>query len=420
MSKFVIKGQKELSGTIPVYGAKNAALKIFPAALLLDGPLIIKNVPDILDIRVMAEIMQDLGAVCEKIDDTTYKIDATGVHKNEISEAYVQKMRASFLFIIPLLTRFGDVKFFQPGGDAIGKRPIDMTIEALQQMGATTQATPVSYEFKLENKRLKGAEIVFKWITHTGTESVIMAAVKAEGTTIIKNAALEPEVVALCEFLNEAGAKISGIGTHTLTIEGVDTLEAKEYTVIPDRIETGTFACMAAITNSEITITDCDPSHLDIFWKYFDLANIPYTIDGNNVTIHKSNKLKAVDVKTHEYPGFITDLQAPFTVLMTQAEGTSLIHETIYEGRMFYTDLLNKMGASIILADPHRAIVQGPRPLYGQTLDSPDIRAGMALILAALGAKGETTIDNIYHIDRGYANIEERLRNLGADITRIQ
>jgi UDP-N-acetylglucosamine 1-carboxyvinyltransferase len=423
MAKFQIKGsQFGKKGEIPVYGAKNSAIKLLPATLLLNGKITLHNIPDIEDIRDMIKILEALGAKVERVAHHSYNIDTNGVNTNIIPVDLAVKMRASFLFIAPLLIRFGEVIFPHPGGDAIGRRPIDMTLESLSLMGAEVIEENSQYIFRLPNKSLKGIEYVFKWISHTATEHLIMAAVKAKGKTTIYNAALEPEITALCDMLRLAGARITGDGTSEIIIEGVDTLESNslEYTNIPDRLEAGTFAILGALTRSDIKVTGIEPKHLRVFWKFLDLVGVQYELGEDFVQILAHNKpYKGLQVKTHEYPGFVTDLQAPFTLLLTQAEGTSVVQETIFDGRLFYTDVLNQMGANIIMCDPYRVVVNGPTQLYGRKIESPDIRAGMTFLLAALIAQKDSIIDNIHHIDRGYENIEERLNNLGFEIIRI-
>jgi UDP-N-acetylglucosamine 1-carboxyvinyltransferase len=326
-------------------------------------------------------------------------------------------MRASFLFIIPLLHRFKEVHFPHPGGDSIGRRPIDMTLDFLFAMGAKVKTEPYSYIITSES-RLKAVDYTFKWVTHTGTEALLMAAVLADGTTTIKNAAMEPEVVAMADYLNSIGAKISGAGSPTIIVEGVESLSGGQTEIIPDRIEAGTFAILGALCGNPLTVTNIRTDHLDVLWKYFDLMCINYELGESSVTVRHSLPCKPQQVKTHEYPGFITDLQPPMSLLLCQADGLSMMHETIYDGRLFYTDLLNQMGAEIIMADPHRVLIQGPAKLYGKKIASPDIRAGITLVMAALIAEGESEIANIYHIDRGYEALEQRLQAVGADITR--
>jgi len=413
MSKYIIQGDTTLGGHISVQGAKNQAIKMFPASILCSSPVVYHNVPDILDIQIMSQIIESIGGTVSK-QDSTYTIDTTSVSSASLPQDLVTQIRASFLFIIPLLHKFDTVIFPHPGGDAIGRRPIDMTIDFLTQMGAKVEEKHDSYV--ITTKQLKAIDFTFKWISHTGTEALIMAAVLAKGTTTIKNAALEPEVGALCEFLNSVGAKISGIDSHTLIIEGVETLQGGEATIIPDRIETGTFAIMGALCGKDLTIDNINPSHLDVLWKYFDLMNISYSLSPSSLTISKAEKIMPTDVKTHEYPGFITDLQPPMTLLLTQAQGQSMMHETVYDGRLFYTDKLNQMGAHIIMADPHRVIINGPTKLYGKKIGSPDIRAGITLVLGALIAQGESKIMEIHHIERGHEKFVERLNSLGANI----
>lgn len=424
MAKFQIKGnQFGKKGEIPVYGAKNSAIKLLPATLLIDGQITLHNIPDIDDIRDMIQILELLGAKIERLSHHSYTIDTTTVNNNIIPLELAVKMRASFLFIAPLLIRFGEVSFPHPGGDSIGRRPIDMTLESLSLMGAEVIEENNQYIFRLSNKSLKGIDYVFKWISHTATEHLIMAAVKAEGSTTIYNAALEPEVTALCDMLRLAGAKIQGDGTSEIIIEGVEKLSVNsiEYTNIPDRLEAGTFAILGALTRSDIKVTGIEPKHLQVFWKFLDLVGVEYELGLDSVQIiSHNNPYKGLQVKTHEYPGFVTDLQAPFTLLLTQAEGTSVVQETIFDGRLFYTDTLNQMGANIIMCDPYRVVVNGPTKLYGRQIESPDIRAGMTFLLAALISERDSIIDNIHHIDRGYEKIEDRLSNLGFEVERIQ
>lgn len=412
---FHIKGGKLLQGEISVAGAKNHALKMFPASILSEEPCLLKNVPGILDVEMMSDIIRSMGGeVVQNVD--SYEISTKGITTADMPADLVTKMRASFLFVIPLLHRFKEVIFPHPGGDAIGRRPIDMVIDFLTQMGAQIEMKPEAYHIKAD--KLKGINFFFKWVTHTGTEAMIMAAVLAEGKSVLQNCAMEPEVVALAEYLNSVGAKITGAGTPTIEIEGVEKLSGGTCEIIPDRLEAGTFAIMGALCGNPITVTKMNPNHLNALWKYFDLLGVEYSLTDTTATVKKASHLKATEVKTHEYPGYVTDLQAPMTTLLTQAEGLSRVHETIYDGRLFFVDKLNAMGADIIMADPHRVFIKGPTKLYGKKISSPDLRAGMTLVLAALIAEGESVIENVYHIDRGYEKIEERLQSLGADITR--
>lgn len=416
MDKFIIQGQNTLSGEIKVAGAKNAALKILAATLLSDEIWHIKNVPDIADIKIMIELLKDLGVDIEKITPHEYKIQAKNICKNELNPELVHKLRASIVMLAPLLVRCGEVKFPHPGGCMIGKRPIDIYLDNFKTAGAEVEVKNGYYHIKA--KRLRGAKFIFPWISHTATESAILQGVLAQGKTILINTACEPEVEFLANSLVKCGAKIKGQGSHYIEIEGVKKLSGGTFEIIPDRIETGTFAILGALCG-DIKITNCKPSQLEVFWKMLARAGAKIDIRENIVYIKKSSNFNVCEVRTHEYPGFVTDLQPPFTVLMTQAHGMSLMHETIYEGRLFYTDILNKMGAKIIMCDPHRVVVFGPTKLYGAKIESPDLRAGIALLIAALIAEGKSEIQNIYQIDRGYENIEGRLKALGAKIERV-
>lgn len=416
MEKYVIEGGHKLHGEIPVYGAKNEALKVIAASVLLDGECKIKNIPEIEDIHRLVEIIENLGATVTR-NGHEMTINPQTINKTHPADNLVHKLRSSVMLAGPLLARFGEVTMAHPGGCVIGQRPIDMFLSGFEAMGAKVKET--ENEYTLRAKKLHGAKIIMPWVMVTATESLMMTACLAEGTTTIVNAAMEPEIPALADFLNACGAKISGAGTPVITIEGVEKLSGGECDIIPDRIEAGTFAIMGLITESDITITNCNPKHLEVVIETLRKSGANLEI-GDTWIKTKPSKLKAIELRTHEYPGFPTDLQAPFTVLMTQANGLSLIHEVIYDGRLFYTDKLSAMGSKIIMCDPHRVIVSGPNPLFGRRLESPDLRAGMALILAGLAAKGKTTIENIYQIERGYENPIARLRALGAKIEKIK
>jgi len=418
MPKFKINGPARLSGEIAVKGAKNAALKIIPAAILSGEPITIKNLPQIEDIDRSLEIIQDIGGTVERGKDSL-TIQVKEIKKPEISQQAANKIRASIMFAGPILARTGEVKFPHPGGCVIGAglRPIDIFLDSFKAMGAEISVRDGMYRVKA--KKLKGCDYFFTKQSVTATESLMLSAVLSEGKSIIKNCAMEPEIQALADYLNGQGARIRGAGTPTIKIEGVGSIGAGIFRTIPDRIEAGTFAIMAAATKSALIIRRCDPAHLQILLRVFDKNGIKYNIGRDWLKIMPADKIEPYGIKTHEYPGFPTDLQSPYTVLMTQAEGSSLIHETIWDRRMLYTDMLTQMGANIIMCDPHRVVVNGPTALYGRRLTSPDLRAGIAMIIAALIAKGETTIDNIYQIDRGYENIDGRLKSLGADIERI-
>jgi UDP-N-acetylglucosamine 1-carboxyvinyltransferase len=415
MNKYVIEGGHKLFGEIAVSGAKNHALKILAACVMLDEPTTITNYPEIEDGARMLELLEDIGATVER-GYHSVTINPKGINKTAPTPELMHKLRSSIMLAGPLLARFGEVTLAHPGGCVIGKRPIDMFLSGFEALGAKIHEH--SDHYTLKAKKLLGAKIVMPWVMVTATESLMMTACLAEAVTTIVNAAMEPEILALADFLNSCGAKISGAGTPIITIEGVEKLSGGKCEIIPDRIEAGTFVIMGLITGSQIKVTHCEPKHLEVFLKTLEKAGANFEV-GDDWIETKPSKLSAVELRTHEYPGFPTDLQAPFTVLMTQADGQSLIHEVIYEGRLFYTDKLSLMGANIIMCDPHRVIVSGPAKLAGHKLESPDLRAGMALILAGLCAEGKTTIDNIYQIERGYENIIERLKAIGANIEKI-
>lgn len=417
MEKFVICGKNPLSGEIAVAGAKNSALKLLAASILTVEDCRITNVPDIEDIQVMIDLLRDLGAKVEQKNRHEYIINTKDIKKIEINPVLAAKLRSSIMLVTPLLARFGEVKFPYPGGCVIGKRPIDIFLDGFKAFGAEIKEE--NNFFHIKTKRLKGCRFVFPWITVTGTESLIMAALLAEGKTTLINCAEEPEIAAMCDYFNSSGARIKGIGNSTIEIEGVKKISGGTFNTIPDRIETGTFAIIGALCGTGVKVVNCNPEHLAVFWEQLKKIGVKLDIGKDFVYIKKSNSLKPTEVRTHEYPGLTTDLQPPLTVLLTQANGLSLVHETIYEGRLFYTDILNKMGANIIMCDPHRVVIQGPTKLSGVTMESPDLRAGMALLIAALIASGKSEIGNIYQIDRGYENIEGRLTRLGANIKRV-
>ena len=416
MPRFIIKGGQKLKGEIRVNGAKNAALKIIAASLLSDEEITINNVPDIEEVNRLLELCVEVGSKVERIDDQVV-MKTEKILSDNLNPELVKKIRAAVLLIGPILIKRGEVRLPHPGGCAIGERPIDIFVDGFKKFGVEVEESDHDYYFKA--KKLKGMTFVFPKISVTATEVLMMSATLAEGTTILKNCACEPEIPALAEYLNSVGAKITGAGTHTIQIEGVAKLSAGTYEVIPDRVEAGGFAILGALCGDPIRVTNCRPEHLEALWCMFDKMGIEYKLGHDWVEVAQPKKLNSVDVVTHEYPGFITDLQQPFTVLLTQATGISLVHETIFEGRLFYTDKLKQMGANIIMCDPHRVIVNGPSVLYGRHLESPDLRAGFALVMAGLIAQGETLIDNIYQIDRGYEKIEERLKKIGAQIERI-
>lgn len=419
MTKFLIQGPARLEGKIKVNGAKNSALKIIPASLLSSGEMHLENLPEVEDVGNSLKLLQKLGGKITPVKKGEVKIKTDAVKQAEIPAEIANKFRASIMFAGPLLARLGKVKFPHPGGCVIGAggRPIDIFLEGFRALGAEIKEKNGFYELK--TKGLKGNSFFFPKVSVTATESLMMTAVLAQGTTVLKNCAMEPEIVALADYLNSQGAKIKGAGTPVITIEGVKKIGGGKFRVLPDRIETGSFALLAAATGSEITITNCNPSQIEILLTIFQKIGVDFQSGENWLQIKKTKTIKPYSIKTHEYPGFPTDLQSPYTVLMTQAQGTSMVHETIYDRRLLFVDMLSQMGADIIMCDPHRVVVNGPTPLRGKKLESPDLRAGIALIIAALSAEGKTEIDNIYQIDRGYEKIDKRLKKLGADIKRI-
>lgn len=419
MSKFIINGSTSLSGEIKVNGAKNSALKIIPASILSEESIEISNLPEIEDTQKALEVIEKLGGQVKKRKEGKAKIDTKNLTKTKLPSKMASKFRASIMFTGPLLARFGEVKFPHPGGCVIGAggRPIDIFIEGFKALGAKVKIKDGFYHLKAD--RLSGNSYFFPKVSVTGTENLMMAATLAEGTTFLKNCAMEPEIVQLAQYLNDQGAKIEGAGTPTIKIKGVKKISAGEFKITPDRIETGSFALMAAATGSDITITHCNPEHIEILLTIFKRVGVDFERSKNSLRIKPTKKIESYSIKTHEYPGFPTDLQSPYTVLMTQAEGSSIIHETIYDRRLLFVDMLSQMGADIIMCDPHRVVINGPTKLRGMRLESPDLRAGIALLIAALTAEGKTEIDNIYQIDRGYEKIDERLKNIGAKIERI-
>lgn len=406
-----------------VSGAKNHALKIFAASVLFSGPVRIGNVPLIEDIFRMSELVSGLGIKVRKTGGHIFEINADTLNKTILDSEIASRFRASVVLIGPLLTRLGRVSLPHPGGCVIGERPIDFFIEGLAKMGANFKNKGNHYFF--EAKNLIGADFTFRNPSVTATETLMMAAVFAKGKTVLRNAACEPEVEALAKFLNDGGAKIYGAGAHTMRIDGIgkkNFLKQKNpLAVIPDRIETGSFLILGALAAgpSGIKIKNCEPTHLASLISHLESAGVSIEKGPSWLKVSRTKALKATHLKTREYPGFATDLQAPFVVFLTQAKGESLVHETIFEGRLEYVSDLNRMGAKITLCDPHRALILGPSSLTGREMESPDLRAGLAFVIAALVAKGRSIIHNVYQVDRGYERIEEKLKKLGADIKRI-
>ena len=422
MDKFRICGGKPLHGNVAIGGAKNSALPLMAAALLTPEPVTLHNVPTVRDIITMAKLLAFMSAkvTAHEIPAADYTIEAVSLNDAVAPYELVKTMRASILTLGPAVARSGFAHVSLPGGCAIGARPVDLHLAALKKMG-TEIATEHGYIFaKVPNGgRLKGAHIVFEKITVTGTENMLMAASLADGITVLENCAREPEVTDLIHLLRKMGAQIEGDETSTLKIRGVSQLHGATHSIIPDRIEAGTFLIAGAITNGDLTITHCNPAHLGAVIAKLEKAGVLVEIpDATTMRVRGAKRLLAADVTTEEYPGFATDMQAQFMALATQAEGTSVITETIFENRFLHASEMMRMGANISV-DGHRAAVRGPAKLSGTTVQASDLRASAGLVLAGLVAGGETVIDRVYHIDRGYEHIVEKLRAVGADIERI-
>lgn len=421
MDKFRVRGGTPLKGKIEIGGAKNSALPCLAATLLTPDTVTLHNVPYVKDLITQRRLLEDLGATVLTPELRTHKVTAGKIETFEAPYELVKTMRASVLALGPLLGRFGQAKVSLPGGCAIGTRPIDLHLRAFEQLGAVVSLESGDVVARAPQGRLIGAPIDFEKVTVTGTENVMMAAALAKGKTIITNAAREPEIEDLAELLNKMGARIKGAGTGTIEIEGVEGLGGAEHTIIPDRIETGTFMVAAAITGGEIEIKSCRPDHLTAVIEKLREAGVDIEeLNPSTLLIRRSaGGLKAVDVTTKEHPGFPTDMQAQYMALMTQAEGESSIVETIFENRFMHASELIRMGADISISG-NTAVVRGRSHLMGARIIASDLRASASLVLAALCAEGETTIDRVYHIDRGYETIVRKLRSLGADIERIK
>ena len=419
MDYLKIQGIKSLNGTIKISGAKNASLPLIAMTILAKNSVVIKNLPHVADIKTMLKLVSNLGAECEFQEDCVV-VNTANIKETKATYDIVKTMRASILVLGPILARFGHCEVSLPGGCAIGQRPIDLHLKALEHMGAKITIKAGYVEASAPNG-LKGCEIIFDKITVTGTANIVMAAALACGNTTIINAAREPEVVQLCEILNENGVQIDGIGTGVLTVYGTcgNLIDIKEFTVIPDRIEAGTYLCAGAITQSELTITHAQPKHLGaVLAKLEDMGNT-FTITNDSITIHPSGVIKPVKITTQEYPAFPTDMQAQFLALATQANGVSIIEERLFENRFMHVSELQRMGADITLHG-NIATVIGKTQLSGTDVMATDLRASSALVLAALVADGETNIHRIYHLDRGYDSLEKKLELVGAKIQRLK
>jgi len=421
MQKFIVTGGVPLRGEVRIAGAKNAVLKMMAAAALTDDTSVLRNVPRISDVQILRGVMTDIGFSVTPQEGNALEIKAAGADWLFVPLEAAMKMRSSFILLGPLLSRFGRVIISNPGGDRIGRRPVDLHVDAMRTLGAEIEYKN-GYYFAQAPGGLRGARVTFPYVTVMGTENAMLAATLAKGTTVIENAAQEPEVDDLVAMLRAMGAQIERTAPHRLEIQGVDRLHGVEHTVLGDRLEAGTFAMAAAVTGGEVTVRGVDPGHLSAFTDLLTRMGISletFETDGGGLRVRGGDGIEAADLETQPYPGFPTDLQAPLAVLMTQANGTSTIHETIYEDRLDYTMELVKMGAVIEIIDERHASIAGPTPLHGREVEIADLRAGATLILAALAAAETSVISGVEHVDRGYEAIESKLVALGAQITRI-
>ena len=417
MDQLVIRGGKSLSGEVRVSGAKNAALPLMAAALLTEEPLELDNVPRLVDVRTIAKLLRHMGVGVEGDGTPTIRLRARDVTRPEAPYDLVKTMRASVLVLGPLAARLGRARVSLPGGCAIGPRPINLHLMGLEKLGATIRLDQGYVE--VEARRLKGARIAFDLQTVTGTENLMMAAALAEGTTILENAACEPEVEDLARLLNAMGARVEGAGTATITIHGVSALGGVSHRIIPDRIEAGTFAVAAAITGGDITLRECQPGHLEAVIAKLEEAEMRIQAGPDSLRVTGTGRPRAVNVRTQPFPGFATDMQAQMMALMTIAEGRSVITEAVFGNRFMHVNELLRLGADITIAG-NTAVVQGVPNLLGAPVMATDLRASASLILAALAAQGRTVVSRIYHLDRGYETIEHKLTALGADIKRVK
>ena len=424
MERFVIKGGIPLNGTIVPSGNKNAALPILAATLLTDKPITLHNLPNIGDVQTMIDLLADVGATVHRHEDYSVTIQANDIRSTCPDPRLFSEIRGSLTLLGPMLARAGHIELTLPGGDRIGRRRIDTHLLALQALGARVKQND---RFEMQASGLRGADIWLDEASVTGTENAIMAACLARGETTIRNAACEPHVQDLCHFLNSLGAQIEGIGSNVLRIQGQERLGGGECTIGPDFMEVGSFIGLAAVTGGEILIRNAAPQHLGMISMVFRRLGVEFQVQGEDIFVSADQPLAIVDdlggavpkIDDAPWPGFPTDLMSIALVVATQAKGTVLIHEKMFDSRLYFVDRLIAMGARIILCDPHRAVVVGPSPLHGETLHSPDIRAGMALLIASLCATGESVIHNIHQIDRGYERIETKLLRLGARIERV-
>ncbi|PRX31113.1 UDP-N-acetylglucosamine 1-carboxyvinyltransferase [Orenia metallireducens] len=414
MGRFIINGGQKLQGEVTISGAKNAVLPILAGTVLSGGECVIGRVPKLRDVRVMKEVLETLGAKARSEDDKLI-VDTAGLNSCEIPEELMRKMRATVFLMGPLVGRFGEFKISQPGGCSIGTRPIDLHIKGLKALGVKFKQGHGYLEGKAE--KLTGAEIHLDFPSVGATENIMMAAVLAEGKTVIYNSAREPEIVDLQNFLNQLGASVRGAGTDVIKIQGVKKLHPVDYQVIPDRIEAGTFLVAAAITKGNVLVKDVIPEHIEAVIAKLVESGVDLDVDGDQIQVIGQDKWQGVNIKTLPYPGFATDMQSQFMTFLSIAEGASIVTETIFENRLKHADELRRMGADIKI-EGNSAIVKGVNKLSGTTVEATDLRAGAALVLAGLVADGETIVENVYHIDRGYEFLTDKLTSLGAKIRR--
>ncbi len=426
MEKFIIHGGSPLSGDVTPSGNKNAVLPLLAACLLTSEPVILHNVPNIQDVLSMRKVLTSLGVHFETLAQHTWRICAQNIQPANLDSDTARKIRASILLVGPMIARAGELHLPPPGGDVIGRRRIDTHILALEALGAQTSYDSKERVFHFTANKLIGQDILLDEASVTATENAIMAAATASGTTILRNAASEPHVQELCHMINQMGGKISQIGSNTLHIEGVKKLGSTEFTIGPDYLEVVSFIGAAAITHGSIRIHDAGVQYLDMVRLVFRRMGVDWIVEGDDIIVPSAQQLEISpdvgnaipEISVMPWPAFPTDLMSIAIVVATQALGTILFHDWMYEGRMYFTDKLSGMGAQIVLCDPHRCIVQGPSQLFGERVDSPDIRAGLALVLAALAADGKSIIRNVAQIDRGYERIDQKLHKLGANIER--
>jgi len=425
MEKFIIDGGIPLKGEMTPSGNKNSALPILAATLMTDEPVILHNVPNIRDVSDMRQLVASLGVDIENLDQNSWRITSRVVRPADLDPALCRRIRASILLAGPMLSRTGGFRLPPPGGDVIGRRRLDTHTLAFKALGAEVKYARSAIEFK--SKRLHGTEILLDEASVTGTENVLMAAATARGTTVIRNAASEPHVQELCRMLNSLGGHIEGIGSNTLIVEGVESLHGGEFTIGADYLEVISFVGAAVVTHGELRIHQAGLQYLDMIRIIFHRLGVDWEVDGEDIIVPAKQRLKIQpelgnaipEIKSNIWPAFPTDLISIAITVATQARGSVLFHDWMYAGRMYFTDKLVSMGAQIVLCDPHRVIVTGPTKLYGEKMESPDIRAGMALLLAALAVPGKSTIRNVGQIDRGYERVDEKLRALGATIERV-